>query len=882
MRLHHTSLFRVVGVFVAAIATVGVSIWHDRSNAIQEGVRNAANVGTVLAGQINHAIRSIDIVLREMQMRVEGVNLSEPVDREKLLELRDRMVRQLNHLPQAYQIVVVNPSGQLVASTAAWPTPRINVADRDYFQDLAAHDDDRLSISVPFANRVNQAPTIVMARRLGRADGSFNGTVFISVNTRHFEGVYGAVTALPDQIFTLFRRDGTVLVRFPADQSAVGKKIPPEWPFHRVVRDGGGSYRSPGAFDSTTRWIAVSPIQDYALVVTVAVPEEILLHGWWSRSASTTAATSILLACAVALLWLLFRRENRLVQQNELFDTALNNMSHSLVMFDAGARMVVCNKGYLDMFGLTADDVRPGCTLHEVMCARARATGYPTDVDAHVKYLLESVARREIVVREIPSDDGRVFEVRRRPMADGGWVATHEDITARRASEAKIRLLAHSDLVTGLANRSSFMEQIETARDRLHGTGAPFAVLMLDLDRFKHVNDSLGHAAGDVLLKEVARRLTASSRDSDVLARIGGDEFAIVQGPPRDFKEHTDPLAAMRESAAMLAARILGLVGEPVDIAGHSVVVGASIGIAVAPFDGVDPVELMKKADLALYRSKADGGNGCSFFDDGLAVAAGERQQIEDDLRIALARDEFELLYQPQIAVATGRTCAMEALLRWHHPVRGLMTPDHFISIAEDSGLIVEIGDWVLQKACAQAAGWPETIRLAVNISPVQFLNERLFDVILCALMESGLPPERLEIEITERVLLQNNSACLSMLRRLRSIGVSVALDDFGTGYASLGYLRMFPFSAIKIDRLFARDVATRRDCAAIVAAIINMARSLDMITTAEGIETPDQFDALRIAGVTRVQGFLFGRPKPLAEIDFGGTAADGRAAATA
>ncbi|MGB9113705.1 putative bifunctional diguanylate cyclase/phosphodiesterase [Bradyrhizobium sp.] len=447
--------------------------------------------------------------------------------------------------------------------------------------------------------------------------------------------------------------------------------------------------------------------------------------------------------------------------------------------------------------------------------------------------------------------------------ADGkpiGYMAIRIDITARKHAEAQISYAATHDALTGLLNRAALLERMNQTlahmRQQQRGT---LTVQILDLDGFKHVNDTLGHAAGDNLLRELAGRLKSSLRETDIIARLGGDEFAIIQTDATD----------QREDAIALAVRTLEMVAKASILDGQEVCVGTSIGIALAPVNGTDAAELLKKADLALYRVKSEGRNSFSFFDEDLSEKAITRLQLVNDMRAALSRNEFELHYQPLFDTRTSRPCGMEALVRWRHPVAGLLYPDRFIGIAEETGLMEPLGQWVLQRACADAVSWPESIKVAVNLSAGQFRSGALFDVILCALVESGLPPERLELEITESLLLQGKESNVLVIQQLKNIGITIALDDFGTGYASLSYLLMFPFDKIKIDKSFTQGLLTRTDCMAVVASILTLARGLEIAVTAEGVETNSQFELLRAQGVNYVQGYLFGRPRPLAELDF-------------
>ena len=449
-----------------------------------------------------------------------------------------------------------------------------------------------------------------------------------------------------------------------------------------------------------------------------------------------------------------------------------------------------------------------------------------------------------------------------------------EKTDALQREGEKVFHLAHHDPLTGLANRAQLRTRIEQSSQALSETGVHFTVFILDLDRFKEVNDSLGHAAGDALLMAVALRLKNELREQDVLARLGGDEFAII----RPQLSSDDGPAVSNDSghdATGLATGILRSLTEAFDIDGNTVFIGCSIGIALAPRHGTAPEALMKAADLALYEAKAAGRNCFFFFEEKFMQVADERHRLEADMRVGLSRGEFRLLYQPIVDVATGKVVGAEALVRWQHPSCGLLTPNRFIHIAEESGLIVELGQWILERACRDAMTWPQDVQLAVNLSAIQLRNASFLGVVRSALADSGLPPRRLELEVTETVLLDKRSNALNQLHQLRDIGVSIALDDFGTGYSSLSYLRAFPFDRIKIDRSFTKDIAERADCAAIVSSIVGLGRSLDIATTVEGVETERQLELVRAVGATMAQGYLIGRPTPREALNFEGIRPD-------
>jgi diguanylate cyclase (GGDEF)-like protein len=449
-------------------------------------------------------------------------------------------------------------------------------------------------------------------------------------------------------------------------------------------------------------------------------------------------------------------------------------------------------------------------------------------------------------------------------MANGWWVTTHEDVTEKQRNEERIGYLAHTDLITGLANRPHFMEQIEAKLTGLAEGDEALGIFMLDLDHFKYVNDSFGHAAGDLLLRQAGERLQTVIGAPDVLARFGGDEFAIVHAIPRSNEETGDTRHA---SSIALANRILDAFKAPFDVDGHKMYVGTSIGIALAPDDGSNAEDLLKKADLALYETKATGRNGLTFFHPRMTEAVAERREMEFDMRVALARSEFELHYQPIVDVRSRAVSGVEALMRWRHPEHGLVGPARFIPLAETTGLIIPLGEWALQQACRDAMRLPADVTVAVNLSAAQFRKGNLIETIRRALTDSGLPAGRLEVEVTESVLLEKDTDHIAMLHRLKKLGVSVALDDFGTGYSSLSYLKLFPFDKIKIDQSFIKDMAERADSAAIVCSVIALGRSLDITTTAEGVETKAQLELVRAAGVTLAQGYLFGKPCPFAEL---------------
>jgi diguanylate cyclase (GGDEF)-like protein len=547
--------------------------------------------------------------------------------------------------------------------------------------------------------------------------------------------------------------------------------------------------------------------------------------------------------------------------RNALFDAALSNMSQGLCMLDPSGRVIVANARYEEMFGLPAGAADGGPTLAEIAeKARALASGPGDNAEEAVEVLL---AEHRALLEgrwSSPADyelgGGHAVAVSRRAMPGGGWVATYEDVSERRRAEARVAHMARHDALTDLPNRVLLAERLGQALAAARRHGEPLAVLCLDLDRFKQVNDTLGHPVGDALLRAVAERLKSCVREEDTVARLGGDEFAVVQVG-----------LDQPEGAGALARRLVAVLGEPYEVAGHQLVVGASVGIALAPCDGGEADDLLKRADMALYRAKADGRGTYRSFESGMDAKLQARRLLELDLRRALAAGEFELHYQPLVDLRSSGIVAFEALLRWRHPERGMVPPAEFVPLAEEIGLIVPLGEWVLHRACADAAGWPGQAKVAVNLSAVQFKGDALVPAVVAALAASGLPACRLELEITEGVLLNDGETTLATLRELRASGVRIAMDDFGTGYSSLGYLRTFPFDKIKIDRSFVADLGTSADCEAIVRAVTGLGGSLGIVTTAEGVETAAQMERLRAEGCDQVQGYYFGRPVPAGQV---------------
>ena len=1252
------ALLIVCGVIlIAALAAgTGALVSMMRTSILDDNERDLSNIALILAQQSADAFRAVDVVEQSVVEHIRSMGISSRRDFDARLSDPDTHLMlkdQIGALAHVDVVSLVSAQGKLVNYTRRWPAPAIDVTDREYFKVLTAAGAPSSFLSAPVRSHGSGTWTIYAVRRVNDAHGELVGFVVSALRLPYFENFFGSIALGEGSSISLARSDGVLLARYPRIEQAIGQ--PYTGVLDALKNADHATFRIVGRWDTGERLIAARRVPGFPLAISVGVDVATLLADWrgWARAFVGTAAVA---ACLIALIgFLIVRQLQRGYREQRLrLDTALNQMSQGLCLFDRHARLVLCNDRYRQMYGLSSDVVKPGSTLRQILDHRTETGSFRDDPERYCTSLMESLSggtvqgmvvelpdgrvvrvtnrptsgggwvathedvterhraqrqaeqaharlrevidlmpaglvfydaqdrlvlwnrtydeifaetaamrvpgvrfedmlrgalahgmypaaagredewlagrlamresgkvdeqlmsdgrwlridnrrtadggfigirvditelkrredelkvqnmrfdaalrqmsqglvlfdrdRRLIVCNDryvrmyglppeltvpgvtqermmqhridaglhtgpeadrymrqrlaesmsgtagnsvIELSDGRVIAVAHCPTDDGGWVSTHEDITERRRAEQerdrnrrfldlvienvpvsivvrnatdrkyvlinrageelfgisrceivgrtvhdflskehadlvsgydqqllsadpsavlmvdeheidtpangrrlvasrrialrgedgtpmyilgvvedvterkradeRIARLATYDALTDLPNRMLFRQRLDDALKWLRPADR-IAVLYLDLDFFKHVNDSLGHPVGDELLKAVAQRLHACVKQGDTVARLGGDEFAIIQ---HGIAEPDDTTA--------LTTCILEALRKPYDLDGHQLVADASIGIAIAPDDGHEPDQLLKNADLALYGAKADGRGTYRFFEPEMDARVKARRALEEDLRKALARGEFELHYQPLLDLRTNRIRTCEALIRWNHPQRGLIPPGEFIGLAEETGLIVPIGEWVLRQACAHAAEWPREISVAVNLSAVQFKLPSLSQLVVGALAAAQLEPRRLELEITESVLVQNSAAVSSTLRELHELGVRFAMDDFGTGYSSLGYLRNFPLDKIKIDRTFVSDLTDAETSASIVRAIVGLATSLNMTTAAEGVETEQQLAALRAAGCTEIQGFLFSRPLRLAQLRRLMTARPRRAASVA
>ena len=855
------------GVLIVAAIMVSTAIMVSnlRNRALYESERELKNTALILAEEIDRTFQAIDLVQSSVieKIRSSGVASSEDYARRMSGEDVHLMLKaSTSGLVQAYAISLINADGQMLNFSRFWPAPDISIADREFF--LALKSDPRLTsfISLPARNRTNGAWTLFLARKVTSANGEFLGLVLGAVELSYFDKLFGSVSFGEGSSIALYRSDGVLVTRFPQADAFIGKTFPSP----RNALGGGDSATTPivGQIGGKDRLLAIHRLPDFPMFISVGVDTNTAL-AIWQKQTDTLLGAGGLAALTVALMILLIARQQTqahnasllsLALEKERLDTALNNMSQGLIMFDAAERIVICNNLYIEMYGLSRKIVKPGCSFLELLKYRAETGNLlHHDPDKYRVDLAAAMALGNATTSIFETSDGREVLITNSPMAGGGRVATHKDITEQRRAEARIEYMAHHDALTELPNRLHLYEQLRQMLAKSK-RGQHVAVFCLDLDRFKDVNDAHGHPVGDLLLKAAADRLRQCIRDTDVVARLGGDEFAIVQAG-----------ASQPTDATSLASRLIDVIGAPYELGDDQVKVELSIGIALAPGDGLDPDQLLKNADMALYRAKSDGHGLYRFFEPEMDARMQARRTLEIDLRKAITNGEFELFYQPLINMQTEYVTGFEALIRWRHPERGMIPPLDFIPVAEETGLIVPIGDWVLRQACAEAATWPSDVKIAVNLSPIQFKAKGLLRSVVSALAASGLPATRLELEITESVLLQDADATLAILHELRGLGVRISMDDFGTGYSSLSYLRKFPFDKIKIDQSFIVDMSDHNDSLAIVRAVIAMGGGLGIATTAEGVETAEQFKRLKLEGCTEVQGYLFSPPRPASDV---------------
>ena len=991
----------VAGIFTVTAMAVGE--FRERTLANRE--RELENTVQLIARHFDQQFEDADIVAADLIGQINLPEITSPaMFRERMSGPKtNQMLRdKISAVSYLGDIVIYDADGDIINWSRSQPLPKLNISSRAYFQTFKSNPmAEAVQLESVRSYLIGKWTTIV-ARRLSLPDGTFVGALVRRIDPDSYQRYFASVALAEGAAISLFDREGTMLARYPHVEALVGTSYRNAALMQKVLAEGGQhTLRVKSPVDGEERLGSAASLSHFPLVIVATNTTTAALADWRQQTGFMVTTATLSAAVIALILYLIIRqivRQNREAQQRLeaerlRLDTALNNMTQGLVLYDAAGRLVTCNNRYLDMYRMSADVVKPGCSFRDVLQHRKDNGSFTGDVEEMHARVLSNVAQGQSGQAILESGDGRVFQALYSPLAQGGWITTIEDITERRnleqerdrtqtflreiidhipsqitvkdartrqyllingvaeqqfgqsrqrvvgltafdifpdesarqvtddddtalqspkglfkdehpwqtqamglryitstrigirddageprylihvvddvterrRADEKIAHMAHYDALTDLPNRTLFREQIERELAKVAG-GGQFALLYIDVDEFKGINDSLGHHVGDDLLKAIAGRLRGCLKQGDLIARLGGDEFAVIQ---TGIDSPADVLSFVR--------RIYEAIRRPYHCLGHQLATDASIGIALAPQDGTDLDQLIKNADLAMYGAKAEGRRTHRFFEPEMDASAKARLTMEQDLRQALVNGDFEIHYQPLVDLRSNEVSGCEALLRWRHLERGWVSPAEFIPIAEDTGLITELGDWVLRMACNEAATWPEHVRIAVNVSPVQLKCDTLALRIAGALAASGLDPRRLELEITEAVLIRDDEAALSILHQLRSIGVRIALDDFGTGYSSLSYLKRFPFDKIKIDRCFVADIAEASGAPVIVQAVVNIAAASDMTTVAEGVETEAQREMLRSLGCTEMQGYLLSKPKPAAEVRklFGAGAAE-------
>jgi diguanylate cyclase (GGDEF)-like protein len=863
-----------VVVFVVVLAGLTTLLLKNRADQLGDAKINAGNLASVMAEQVDHAMDALDTSLRTTARLVKRWSPEQFLDRVTRPEFLDGLKSERIDLRQAELVAITNEKGVVIGGSRGDRYTKIDISDRDYFKAIRDDPQRGLVVSQALISRATGQLMIFLARALTASDGSFVGVAFLGVEPKALFETAHPIKMIEGQSFGLFDEKGGLILRRPAPalNADLGRPIDAASPWHRIVAEGGGIYRSEGYFDSDAEYVAVRPLQQYPLIVSVAITERAALAKWRSRSIIMAGATLFALSAIGALFyaqamlrrrlrlarlrsWMrarrLARQATELANVNDRFGIALDYMAHGMAMFDRDGRVVVSNRCYAELYGLKPELIRPGMRVDKVFDLRIAAGAYAGDLDQYRTFAFAPPPERTDHLRT-----GRVLLIHSKPTDDGGWVTMQEDITERFEATARLSHIALHDSLTQLPNRAGFKQYVhELATCGARPNGA-LVVLLVDIDAFKLVNDSFGHDVGDAVLIEVARRLRDAT-PAGFAARLGGDEFVVSLWRAGDV----DSVGASVDS-------LLRELRRPMNVDGRHISLGFCIGVNIVVDDVFDIVHILRRADLALAEAKGGGRDRYRIFDEAMERRFDQRAELGRELRDAIEFDQLELHYQPIVTASEQRIVCMEALARWRHPTKGLIPPNMFIPLAEETGLILQLGDWVLRRACADAVLWPSDISVAVNVSSLQITQPDFADAVARALEQTGLPPRRLQIEITESVLLQDDRQTAAAFGALHDLGVSFALDDFGTGYASLAYLKTFPLDKLKIDKSFVDDICTDPQSIAIIGSIVTLARGLGIVTTAEGVETRAQLETLAAIGVATIQGYYIGKPRPIAEQD--------------
>jgi diguanylate cyclase (GGDEF)-like protein len=841
-----------IGVSLLAVALLwaglGFAIVQQRHSAYHEAVKDNRTLAFAFEENIVRTFDAIDQTLQFMQsVTSRGTDLPDIRQWVRSEHFSDWLIVQAR---------ILDSSGAL-ASTMLGPVDQaLPFADRDYFQFHLNASADALFIGKPVLGRKTGKWLVHLSRRLTRADGSFAGVVVVSIDPYALSQFYEKLSDGGSSM-SLVGTDGFVRARVPLADSAIGESVKDGPLFTAIAHGEQGDLAGISKIDNSNRLYSFRVLAKYGMIVVVGQKIDDIFGAQRKSIYAYIGGGSIVTLIIIGIFLLIVRKKSQLIRSRQLMTDLLDNISQGIIMVDSKGRVPFISRSMRRLLGVPQELMSGGRRFDDIVKWQVASGEFGSGENTQTGFrsFIESGGTDGLAVYERQRPNGTVIEIRTNLLPSGGAVRTYTDVTERKRSEAKIVYLALHDPLTGLANRTTFHQAVNEAIGSASVEERSLAVVFLDLDRFKIINDLHGHAVGDLLLRGVADRLRQIVRASDVVARLGGDEFAILQ------KNIRQPRAAMR-----LATRVVDLLREPFYIDGKFLSIGVSIGVAPHLVSGRTPERLMKDADVALYCAKESGRSQARLFDPSMDLVLEETRIMETELRVALSEGQFAIYYQPIMDIGRDRLVGFEALLRWLHPTRGTVPPAVFVPIAEKIGLISEIGEWVIRRASADATLWPLDTGLNVNVSPIQFRDDGFPERVFALVKQAGLDPRRLTLEMTETILIEDGARVSGMIDKLRAIGFRVVLDDFGAGHSSLSYLRRFAFDGLKIDRSFIDGIERDRSTAAIISHLLKLGADLNIEVTAEGVETAGQLRVLRQLDCRIIQGFFFGQPLPIGE----------------